>query len=394
MKVHIDKIKFKNILSYGNSFTEYSFEQGLIAITGKNGHGKSSFLDILSFALYGQPYRKIKIAELINRTNNKGMVVEVYFNIEGNYYRIIRGLKPNILKIYKNDSELELLSSKALIQDDINEIVGIDYLLFKQIIALAVNANKPFLTLSAYEKRKIVDTIFNINVFGDMSKTIKKTVADLKVDIKIKTTEFNDSYLYLSTVEKRFSELKKTKSTFDIDKKRDIDLVVDNISSLETKIDSVNENIRIGVETQNKIIVESITDESKMINDLSQEIGILKFKVKTAKKDIEYFNTNETCKVCKTDITDEHKEKHVSSLNAEILSDSTEIKIKDLKIEDITIIIDKQNKNRKDKQKLIRLIESQQNKLHVHKIDLDNNKKMLKSATARTRRAMMRCGSE
>ena len=383
MKVEFDEIKFKNILSYGNAFTTFSFENGLTAITGKNGHGKSSILDILSFVIFGQPYRKIKIAELINKTNNKGMFVEVKFSIDSNKFIIQRGIKPNILTIFKNGEEVELLSSKALIQEEINETIGIDYLLFKQIIALAVNANKPFLTLSAYDKRNIVDTIFNINVFGNMTKLIKKTIADIKVNLKIKTNELNDSFLYLTTVEKRFNELVKTKNNFEADKKRDIKLVNDSILMLENDIKKSKDNINIGNDYQSKLIIDDVEKNIKNLKDINNKLNILQYEKKMLLKDNEYIESNEFCNVCKSKITEEHKNIHIKDTNEKIqtINDEIETKTADKSIEEAIIL--KADKITKEKADVIKQIENQQNKLHILIIKLENNNTMKKSAEDR-----------
>ena len=384
MKVEFKRIKFKNILSYGNAFTTFSFENGLTAITGKNGHGKSSVLDILSFVIFGQPYRKIKIAELINKTNGKGMFVEVEFSIDSNQFKIQRGIKPNILKVFKNEEEVELLSSKALIQEEINETIGIDYLLFKQIIALAVNANKPFLTLSAYDKRNIVDTIFNINVFGNMTKLIKKTIADIKVNLKIKTNELNDSFLYLTTVEKRYNELVKTKNSFEEDKKRDINLVTENIKSLEDDIEKSKENIELGNKYQNELVIKDITGNINKLQELSNRLNILEYEKKMLLKDNDYIESNEFCNVCKSKITEEHKELHITDTNKKIKEIDNEIKTKTVNKKTEEDIIAETEKITRLKEKAIKQIESQQNKLHILKIKLDNNNNMKKSAEDRT----------
>lgn len=384
MKVEFEKIKFKNILSYGNAFTTFSFENGLTAITGKNGHGKSSILDILSFAIFGQPYRKIKIAELINKTNNKAMFVEVKFTIDSNKFIIQRGIKPNILAIFKNDEEVELLSSKALIQEEINETIGIDYLLFKQIIALAVNANKPFLTLSAYDKRNIVDTIFNINVFGNMTKLIKKTIADIKVNLKIKTNELNDSFLYLTTVEKRFNELVKTKNSFEEDKKRDIKLVNDSILLLENDIKKSNDNIKIGNDYQSNLIINDVEKNIKNLKDINNKLNILQYEKKMLLKDNKYIESNEFCNVCKSKITEEHKNIHIKDTNEKIKTINEEIETKTNNKSKEEEIILKADKIIKEKTDVIKQIENQQNKLHILTIKLENNNNMKKSAEDRT----------
>ena len=134
MRLTFKSAEFKNILSFGNKPTTINFNKGLNLITGTNGAGKSSaLLDTLAFCLFGQPYRKIKIEELINRQNKKNLEVTYTFKINDNLYVLTRGLKPKKLSITKNGVLVKILSTKGLTQDEIDKIIGINYKIFKQI---------------------------------------------------------------------------------------------------------------------------------------------------------------------------------------------------------------------------------------------------------------------
>ena len=105
MKIDFISLEFKNVLSYGNSPTIFEFKNGIDLINAKNGAGKSSFIDGLTFSLYGVPFRKIKKNSLINHHNNKNLLTTLIFFVEhSGYYMIVRGIKPNIFEIYFNPS--------------------------------------------------------------------------------------------------------------------------------------------------------------------------------------------------------------------------------------------------------------------------------------------------
>ena len=97
------KIRWKNLLSTGNFFTELDLNtHNTTLIVGENGAGKSTFLDALSFVLFGKPFRKINKPQLMNSITQKSLLVEVEFSMGPNAYKIVRGMKPNVFEVYKN----------------------------------------------------------------------------------------------------------------------------------------------------------------------------------------------------------------------------------------------------------------------------------------------------
>ena len=108
-------LRYKNILSTGNSFTEIKLNKSKSTlIVGENGSGKSTMLDALSFVLYGKPFRKIKKSQLMNSINKKGLEVEVEFVVNQKKYKVVRAVKPNKFEIYENDT---LLNQDAAARD-------------------------------------------------------------------------------------------------------------------------------------------------------------------------------------------------------------------------------------------------------------------------------------
>lgn len=326
MKVNFKEIKFKNILSYGNKEVTFSFKKGLTSITGRNGHGKSTIIDILSYNLFGQPYRKIKINELLNRINKKNLLTESTLEINNIEYKIIRGIKPNVLKIFKDGEEIELLSSKRLIQDELNDILGINHNLFKQIIALAVNANKPFLTLSAGDKRSIIETIFNIDVFGAMTKEVKKNLTDLKVDLNIKKTELKGVESAFETLTYQKKDIVAAHDNFSSDKEKDLNSINKIIKDFEDKIKKTKSNIKIGNESLNKLSLIECEGCEEELSTLKQENSVIKYKIKSIKEHNEVLK-EDYCTKCGHDIDEEHKKKHLTE-NAEKLVKYTATEMK------------------------------------------------------------------
>ena len=107
-----EKIRWKNFLSTGNQFTEINFQQdNTNLIIGTNGAGKSTVLDALTFSLFNKPFRKIGKPQLVNSVNEKDCLVEIEFSIGVTDWKVVRGIKPNIFKIYRNEKVLDQFSS-------------------------------------------------------------------------------------------------------------------------------------------------------------------------------------------------------------------------------------------------------------------------------------------
>ena len=114
--IQFKKLRWQNLLSTGNQFTELDLNRSSSTlIVGENGAGKSTFIEALTFALYGKPFRNINKPQLLNAITGKGLLVEVEFTIGKKEYLVRRGIKPNVFEIYQNG---EMLNQNAGARDD------------------------------------------------------------------------------------------------------------------------------------------------------------------------------------------------------------------------------------------------------------------------------------
>lgn len=320
MYVEFKQLRFKNINSYGNSETVLDFTKGLSAIIGKNGKGKSTFLDAISFCLYGVPYRNIKIAQLINRTNKKNLLSECSFIRDKDSYVIKRTLAPASITITKNGDELQLLSSKKLIQEEIDKIIGVDYKLFKQIICLAVSYNRPYLSLSSPEKRDIIESIFNIKVFGNMLKTLKKEQASLKTEQTINSKTITILESSLSQQRKQLKNLKSSSENFTQNKEADLK---DCETKIATCVASIEENQKELEHVEKQLASCDVSKEQELKDELAglnTEKNRLEFTKEQALKDYENLvqNNEGVCPTCKTSLSEDHIKEHIDASNLSI----------------------------------------------------------------------------
>jgi len=180
------KIRYKNFLSSGNQFTEIDFEKNHTnLIIGTNGAGKSTVLDALTFSLFGKPFRKINKPQLINSVNEKDCRVEVEFSVGNTEWKVVRGIKPAIFEIWRNDAALDQ-SAAALDQQKWLEqnVLKMNYKSFTQIVILGSSTFVPFMQLSAANRREVIEDLLDIKIFSSMNVVIKEKIRQLKEEIK------------------------------------------------------------------------------------------------------------------------------------------------------------------------------------------------------------------
>lgn len=339
MIVKFKQLKFQNILSFGANTTTIDFSSGLNLISGKNGCGKSTIIDSISFCLYGKPYRSIKIKELINRKNRKKLKVTCSFEVDNrDEYVVTRMLNPDKIEIWKNDEELELLSSKKLNQEELDKIIGLDYTMFKQVISLAVNYNRPFLSLGLWEKREIIEQIFNIVIFGQMLKILKKKNVDIKTKAEINDRSVDLLEQHLKTLRKQVIDLTEAQNNFQKNKENDLKTIDDRIKGyLKDKINISNELVNIKKQIkETPFDLKRLSNIKKMLEKYNKSQNELEYVIKSSHKTKEIILEHPVCPTCHTKLTPQRKDEEYANLFCEI--EKAEKKISKLKLKKENII--------------------------------------------------------
>ena len=186
------KVRYKNFLSTGNVFTEISLnENATTLIVGENGAGKSTFLDAITFSLFGKPFRNINKPQLVNSVNEKDCLVEVEFDIGKKSYKVIRGIRPNVFEIYCDGDLLNQDARSKDYQDHLEKLIlKMNYKSFTQIVILGSTNFTPFMQLSAADRRTVIEDLLDIQIFSAMNvivkgklHTLKDEAAHLKIQI-------------------------------------------------------------------------------------------------------------------------------------------------------------------------------------------------------------------
>lgn len=318
MFVEFKKLSFCNIMSYGASGAEIDFQAGLNTIKAANGSGKSSILDALTFVLFGKPYRDIKLSELVNTSNGKGLEVTCEFRIGTDTYMIRRGLKPAVFEIYKNGKEMDMLSTKKLNQDEIDKLLGINLRLFKNIVAVAVTNNKPFLSLPIGDKRALIENIFNIDVLGSMCKDVKKRKTVNNTELDLKTTERRGVVNSIEDNESYIENMRRYIASFNEVKDANLKTIRENIDKYRKEIDRRTKNLAIA-ESKIKELTEEIgaVPDRSVGESLNLEIGKAQSVIDNINNTLSKLKKSRLCPVCNSPLDEGHARKHIEGMLAE-----------------------------------------------------------------------------
>ena len=182
-----ETIRWKNFLSTGNQYTEVNFtENKTNLIIGTNGAGKSTVLDALTFSLFGKPFRKINKPQLINSTNEKDCRVEVCFSVNNTEWKIVRGIKPNVFEIWRNDSLMDQFAAALDQQKWLEQnVLKMNYKSFTQIVILGSSTFVPFMQLTTNNRREVIEDLLDIKIFSSMNTIIKEKIRQSKEEIKV-----------------------------------------------------------------------------------------------------------------------------------------------------------------------------------------------------------------
>ena len=213
-----------------------NLDQGGDDSGSRNGTGKTTIINALSYALYGQALTNIKRNNLINKTNSKGMLVTLHFEKDGNDYRIERGRSPNILKFFINDQEKEMVDESQgdsrQTQDDIIDLLGMSHDMFKHIVALNTYT-EPFLSMKQNEQRAIIEQLLGITILSEKAETLKEQSKQTRDAITEETLKINAVQTANEKIEASITGLKGTQRAWLAKKEQDCVRLQQGITELE-----------------------------------------------------------------------------------------------------------------------------------------------------------------
>jgi DNA repair exonuclease SbcCD ATPase subunit len=309
------KVKWRNFLSTGNTFTEIELTRNpSTLIIGENGSGKSTILDALCFGLFGKPFRTINKPQLINSINGSGLLVEVEFTVGSRNYKVVRGIKPNVFEIYNNNKPLNQEANVRDYQKILEQqILKLNYQSFTQVVILGSSTFIPFMQLKARHRREVVEEILDIQIFSLMNMLLKIKLKDLQEELVSTDNRYELIIEKISLQENYIDDLKKNKDKLINTKKESIE---NNTNVIQSRT-----NEREELENANVTFLEQIKDQQQVEQ---KETKLKDFRATLAEKHkshssmLDFFDNNADCPTCQQHIDEMFKEEMTSQQKQEV----------------------------------------------------------------------------
>jgi len=283
----IRKLEFKNFASYGNRTQVIEFDKDksdLYLVLGGNGAGKSTLAKVITYLCYGK-VEGANLKDLPNRVNG-ALWGKIWMESKNNSIEIERGINPGIFNVKINGSEYDV-AGKSNLQDFLEtEIYEIPYHVFKNVIILSVNDFKSFITMSPYDKKRIIDKIFGFSIINEMAESVKEKRRSIIEEIKTYEDEIRTLNESIESVIEKIQQFEKVSKSKDAEK----------IKLLKEKLVVLNENRKKlkDLTATTKINLEKLDEDSRKKNNQKSSLNN---KINTVKKELKLYENN-ACPTC------------------------------------------------------------------------------------------------
>lgn len=318
-KVIFEKLVIKNFLSVGNEPVVIDFKTGVNIITGinrdqldrRNGIGKSTITDALSFVLFGHTLRDLKKEFIINNITNKTAEVSLIFRLfEGadtKKYELYRSIDPSKFVLYEDDIDVTR-DSMVNTTDFLQTVLNITPEIFQNCIVMAINNTVPFMAKKKIEKRKFIESIFNLEVFSRMNSSLKDEYNEVKRAFDINVGKFEElNGIKNKIIANKDNQIKEENEQRERLIKRKSDYIKDKESLLK-KMENIKE---VDIKEVNAKIVELNTKEKQITEEISlkyKKVASLETKIEYSLASYSRIGTDaDVCPVCLRGVDTDNK---------------------------------------------------------------------------------------
>ena len=330
--IKVKDLTVKNFMSVGNQTQAVDFNKEQLTLVlgenldqggddsgSRNGTGKTTIINALSYALYGQALTNIKRNNLINKTNSKGMLVTLHFEKDNQDFRIERGRSPNVLRFYIDNQEQELLDESQgdsrRTQEYINDLLGMSHDMFKHIVALNTYT-EPFLSMRQNDQRAIIEQLLGITILSEKAESLKDQIRQTKDATTQERLKIEAIQTANSKIETTINSLKNNQRAWQAKKVKDIEKLQISIDEL------VRVDIEKELEAHEKL--QNWTELNNAITALNKEKGTLESALLRATKSVDKVEKDianlkdAVCYACGQELQEDKKQEIVSNKNKEL----------------------------------------------------------------------------
>ena len=326
--IKIKELTVKNFMSVGNQTQGVNFAQeNLTLVLGenldqggddsgsRNGTGKTTIVNALSFALYGNALTNIKKDNLINKINNKNMLVTLSFEKDGIDYRVERGRKPTLMKFYVNDEEQgaeetdDAQGDMRETQKDLDDLLGMSHDMFKHIVALNTYT-EPFLSMKAGEQRVIIEQLLGITLLSEKAESLKELVRQTKDAITQESADIEAAKKSNDKIQLSVDSLITRQNAWNNQHEADVEKMARAIIELE--------NVDIEAELSAHTQLKTFTEQNAKLKSLNKERATLDSATAQAERSVKKYASeleklaNKTCHACEQELHD-HKHEEMTA---------------------------------------------------------------------------------
>ena len=320
--IKIKELTVKNFMSVGNQTQAVNFAQeNLTLVLGenldqggddngsRNGTGKTTIVNALSYALFGNALTNIKKDNLINKINNKNMLVTLAFEKDGTDYRIERGRKPNVLQFFVNEQEQETDETDDAqgdmreTQKDVDDLLGMSHDMFKHIVALNTYT-EPFLSMRANDQRVIIEQLLGITLLSEKADRLKELIKETKDSIYQESANIEAAKKSNEKIQQSIDSLLTRQTAWNTQHDADIEKTARAIVELE--------NVDIDAELALHAQLKLYTEQTARLKSLNKERATLESATAQAERSVKKYASElaaldgKKCHACEQDLHD-HK---------------------------------------------------------------------------------------
>lgn len=296
------KMSVKNFMSVGNTPVEIDLcRSHSTVVGGMNGSGKSAITcEALVYILTGKSMKKTTLPRLVNSTNKKELLVTLDFEKNGHQYTVVRGIKPNIFEIYRNGDMLNQDAAAKDLQEKLEFITGIDYNSLTQMIVLNLERFKPFMEMTAQERRTIVEDILDISIFSEMTDIQKKKIKELESSSRAILNDISVVTAKIDSIQAIIDKSQQSNDKHLTELESDISECFDLIDEYEKEFVGVDEELIVESE-------EKLQELKKERSDHQSKLQFVLRDVDKIEKDTKFYEKGH-CPTCNHEFDDKEEQ--------------------------------------------------------------------------------------